>query len=284
MAFLNGTFLGYSFIQRQNNIPPKLSFTKVTLYGGQSIFDKLHIQNIALTNDQIKEINPNSQIKWGLNTILLSNFDTFTLDGGNVISLPSALVGWKIYRRDLSTNISTLIATILAGTKTYVDYEVAAYKNYQYELIPYTSDAQGSPIVTSNLYTDFFGWYLMDYDNPEVVYKFDLNLTSGELANEVNITEYETYTQKPVFAQGERDYIKGQISCIAGTINSEGNLYQPIDYLDDLRAFINSGRTKLLKSRKGHVWKVITYGMPQKMMDEVGEQPVNISFSFSEVM
>lgn len=283
MAFLNGTFLGYSTMQYQPSIPSPISYNKITFYGGQSTFDKIHIQNIALTNTQIQAINPTDQILWQPTTLLLANFDAHTLDGGNIISLPSSLVGWKIYRRDTSTNISTLIATVSAGTTTYTDYGVSAYRNYIYELIPYTANALGSSLLTKSTYSDFYGWYLMDYNNPSTVYKFDLNLSSNEMVNETNVVIYDTYTQKPSIAIGNKDYFKGSISCITGTINTDGTIYQPVDYLDQLRSFINNKHTKLFKSRKGNTWKVITFGMNEKFMDDVGQQPVTITFNFSEV-
>lgn len=283
MAFLNGTFLGYSAFETLVD-SPLLSFTKVTLYGGQSIFDKLHIKNIALTNDEIIAIDPTTKIKWGLNTNLLAEFDTGTLDGGNVISLPNALIGWKIYRRDLSNNISTLIAVVDAGIHTYVDYTVGTYKNYQYEFMPYNDDVLGSPLVTDVVNTNFFGWYLMNYNNPDVVYKFDLNFSSNQLSNETDITIYNTFVDKPSVGIGNRNYLKGSISCIAGSIIANGTLYQPIEYLDDLRNFINNQKPKMLKSRKGDVWKVTTDSMSIKYMDDIGEQPATITFNFNGVI
>lgn len=283
MTYLSGTFLGYSTLQYQQNLVSPISYNKVTLYGGQSIFSKFHIQNIALTNSQIQAIDPTNNILWQPSTILLANFN-HTLDGGNIISLPSSLTGWLIYRKEVGSNISVLIAEVDVGISKYIDYSVAAYKNYLYEIIPYTSNELGSPLVSNEIYTDFYGWYLMNYENPEVVYKFDLNLSSQELSNEVDVTIHDTYMKKPVITIGKRDYLKGSISCIAGTINADGTLYNPIQYLEDLRSFINNGKHKTLKSRKGNVWKVITYGMPEKFFDEIGDQPVTIYFNFCEVM
>jgi hypothetical protein len=281
--YLKGAFLGYSTLQYQPSLPVPIPYNKITFYGGSTIIDKIHIQNIELTGAQVQAINPIDTISWQPTTVLLANFDTDTLDGGNIISLPDALVGWKIYRTDTSTNISTLINTIAPTEGDYIDYSVAAYKTYFYEIIPYTATTQGSPLTTASIYVDIFGWYLCDYDSPSIVYLFDLNLSSNQIENETNVTTYETYTQKPVYSIGQRNYIRGSISCIAGEILSDGTIYQPVDYLDDLRSFINNGKTKILKSRKGHVWKVITYGMPMKFMDNIGEQVTEISFNFSEV-
>ena len=283
MAYLNGAFLGYSTMQYQLNTIDPVSYNKVTIYGGQSIFDKFHIQNIILTNEQIQAINPTDNILWQPSTLLLADFDS-TLDGGNIVYLPSALVGWKIYRKEVGSEISLLIGEMDAGNRTFVDYGVPAYRNFVYEIIPYTVNELGSPIVTNEIFTDFFGWYLMDYINPSIVYKFDLNLTSQEMSNETDVTIYETYTKKPVANIGDRDYLKGNVNCIAGAVNVNNTLYQPIDYLTDLRSFINNKKPKLLKSRKGNVWKVITYGMPEKFMDELNEQVSTISFNFCEVM
>ena len=44
--------------------------------------------------------------------------------------------------------------------------------NYIYEIIPYTGNELGSPIVTDEIFTDFFGYYLMNIDGTDNVYKF----------------------------------------------------------------------------------------------------------------
>jgi hypothetical protein len=113
---------------------------------------------------------------------------------------------------------------------------------------------------------------------------FDLNLSSGDMSNETDVTIYEGYTQKSSIAIGNRDYLKGTISCIAGTVTTSNTLSQTVDYLDDLRAFINNKRAKYLKSRKGDVWKVVTWGMSVKYMDELSEQVATITFNFFEVI
>jgi len=285
MAFLNGTFLGYSTLQYQLNTIEPVSYNKVTLYGGESVFSKFHIQNKVLSEEEIKAINPTDNILWQPSTILLANFN-HTLDGGNIIYLPSALIGWKVYRRDVSTDISTLIATVGTGISTYIDYGVSAYRTYIYEILPYTEGTIGAPLITNSIETNFFGWYLMPYDiaiNGGKVFKFDFNLDSSDLSNEVDVKIYETYTKKPSVGMTDRDYLTGTISCIAGTINVDGTLYQPTDYISELRSFINNKKPKILKSRKGDVWKVVTYGMPQSFNDEVGEQITTITFNFSEV-
>lgn len=283
MAFLNGTFLGYSSLQYQPPIPSPISYTKVTFYGGQSIFDKIHIQNIALTNDQIQTIDPTAQISWKPTTLLLANFDTKTLDGGNIISLPSALVGWKIYRRDTSTDISTLIATVPSGTTSYTDYGVPTNKTVSYEIFPYTANELGSPVITSNITTNYYGYYLVNMDGTGNVFKFDLELQSGEYQNNEIFVQYETYTQYNAYAIGKRKFFSTSISALAGTIDANGNIVQSSDYLIELRDFIQNGKLKYFKDRKGNIFAGLTHNYRQKQLnDAVQQQVFVVSFDFIE--
>lgn len=283
MAFLNGTFLGYSSLQYQPPIPSPISYTKVTFYGGQSIFDKIHIQNIALTNTQIQAITPTDQITWQSTTILLANFDAHTLDGGNIISLPSALVGWKIYRRDTSTNISTLIATVTAGTTFYTDYGVATNKTVYYEIFPYTSSALGSPLKTNNVTTDYYGYYLMNIDATGNIYKFDLELQSSDYQNNENFVQYDTYTQYNSYAIGKRKFFSTSISALAGTITINNELSQDVSYLITLRDFIQNGKVKYFKDRKGNIFAGLTHNYRQKQLnDAISQQVFVVSFDFIE--
>ena len=62
------------------------------------------------------------------------------------------------------------------------------------------------------------------------------------------------------------------------------NIEQSVEYLDILRAFINNGKPKILKSRKGHVLKVITYGYEASPLNSgILQQPYIVKFNFEQV-
>lgn len=280
---LGGWLIGLSTFDYAISSPESRSYSNIKVYGGNTIIDKLHIYNTIKTDDFIASVSTTVPHVWTTDTILLAEF-TYTLDGGNVINLPTALTGWEIYRREVGATTNALITTVPAGTMQYVDYGVSAYKTYTYELIPITATSIGAPVIPDNIYTDFFGWYLMDYDNPTTVYKFDLDVKSGTLSNEVDVTTHQNYTQFPSVAQGDRNYIRGEFSCLAGAIDcGTGEIIQPSEYLETFRAFINNKRPKTFKSRKGDLWKVLTYGCNIEYMDEIQQQPATIQFSFCQI-
>jgi len=282
--FLGGWLLGISTFDYAISSPQTRSYSKIKLYGGSTDFDRLHIYNTVKVASFISAIDPNISQAWTPDTILLAEFN-HSLDGGNVINLPAALTGFQIYRKEAGSSTSTLLTTVPNGTLQYVDYTTQAYKTYSYEIVPITDTEIGSPLIPDTIYTDYFGWYLMDYDTPSTVYKFDLNIKSGTISNETDVTTYQNYTQKPSVAQGERNYIKGEISFMAGEISAvDGTLQQTSDYLTDLRTFINNQKPKLFKSRKGDVWKILTYGLNVSYTDEIEQQPAMVSFTFCEII
>ena len=282
MAYLNGTFLGYSTMQYQLNTIDPVSYNKVTLYGGQSIFSKVHIQNVALTNEQIQAINPTDDIIWKSSTLLLANF-SHTLDGGNIVYLPSALVGWKIYRKEVGSEISVLIGTMDAGNSIFVDYAVSAYKNFTYEIIPYTGNELGSPIVTDEIYTDFFGYYLMNMDGTDNVYKFELEAKGSDYQNNENFVEYKSYTEFNSYAIGKSKFFNTSVSALFGTVNADGTFTQSSETLLQLRDFIQNGKLKYFKDKKGNIFAGLTHNYKQSVLDNgIQSQPFTISFDFVE--
>jgi hypothetical protein len=126
-----------------------------------------------------------------------------------------------------------------------------ANKSYIYNIFPSTINEIGEPLETSELTTDYYGWFLID-EETGTCYEFNLNTQSGEIQTETDFTEYKNYTKYPGFSIGDRKYIRGTVSAIVGEITVDGKLDQTTDYLDGLRDFILNGKEKLLKNPKGH--------------------------------
>ena len=122
----------------------------------------------------------------------------------------------------------------------------------------------------------------------QVSYIFNLELVSNAFGNEINYRRYDGYNKYSPFSFGDRDFLTGTIEAIVISnpcqINGSDDVNQTVEFLNELRAFINNGKEKILKSRKGHVLRVVTIDPNTPIwLDQIGEQLYKYSFSFSEV-
>lgn len=289
--FLSGSFVGGTFLPSIPLASTIVTYDKLEV-NGELIVDKIRILSENLTDTAIQSLRPTDEYVWEVPTTMLlyAEFND-DLSAGNIGGFSDPATGLKIFRKestesrfDLLTTIP--IAEINAGKQAYDDYTVVTGKTYDYRLYVETDTELSEPINTDPFTTDFFYWSLT---NPvtEQVFLFDLNMSSGNITSNKDLTVYnQAYTAKPAVSFSDKDYITGSINCMAGqakVIDSLTEFYYPIDYLDDLKDFINDKSEKYLKSRRGDIWKVVTSGFGSNYIDETGEQLANIQFNFTEV-
>lgn len=279
--YFGGSLIGISFFQEATMSPIPLAYDKVTMHG-DNIIDSFQLFDIDMTDEEFDLYNFNMTPNWGDNTLALSNF-TNNLVAGNT-TLTNPLTGWDIYRRETGTTVLKYLGSTNTNIIHYLDYEAPSRKNYQHVIFPKTATEIGEPIITASVPADFFGWFLIGDDSEgKYVYKFDIDLDFGGYQNEEDFTEHATYNKYNAFAKGSRDFLKGTIRVYAGTIEADGTSLQPVEYLSEMRSRINDSSTKILKSRKGEIWKVKTHSFSMNPIHNgIEQQPYYIGFEFIE--
>jgi len=279
--YFGGSLIGISFFQQITSSPIALAYDKITMYGDTTI-DSFQLFNNNMTDEDFDAYDFNTIPVWGDNTLAMSNF-TNKLTAGNTI-LVNPLTGWDIYRRETGTTVLKFLGTTDDEIATYSDYEAPSGKNYQHVIFPKTATEIGEPIITESVPADFYGWFLIGDDSDgKYVYKFDMDVDFGGYQNEEDFTEHATYNKYNAFAKGSRDFLRGTIRAYAGTIETDGSTLQPVEYLADMRTRINDSTTKILKSRKGEIWKVKTHAFSMTPIHNgIAQQPYYIGFEFIE--
>jgi hypothetical protein len=278
--FLGGFGLSLSSLGKANSIPIKKTYSKVTVYGN-SIIDKLHIKNVEETIDNLLEIDISKRLVWDDNTIAMAEYDN-TLGAGSILGLNSNIINWDIGRREVGSSVSKILTTLDYNNSEYIDYTTITNKNYIYDIYPITETEIGSPLESDVITPMYNYWYLID-ETDGTTYKLYLNFDSGSLKDNVDMSEFETYSKFNAFSFGKRSFIRGTLTCIIGEITPSGELDQTVEYVDNLRAFINNGKQKILKSSKGDIWRVVTSGLDGDYMDEVASNPNTLTFNFVQV-
>lgn len=246
------------------------------IINGESTIDNLRVESIELSDITIQSMN--SEQQWDENTLFLANFED-TLDASK-FNFNMPITHFRIKRRKTSELLYKLLTELVytAGANYYIDYTAGSNTEYEYALYPVSNGMEGKPILAIGM-GDFVGWQLTD---GTTTYVFDLEVESDNVQTILDYKKYENYTEFPVFSFSSRQYDEGSLTTIPYQFN--GNKIEfTFENLQQIKAFINNKQPKILKNSKGAVWKVITYDYSEKYMENFEEEPVRISFKWTQV-
>lgn len=280
---LGGSALGVAVLGGGVQFPSPSAYTRVRI-NGEAIYDYVWSRNFVMTDDQIRELELNETPVWDGTTLLLANLNN-NLNGGSVENITNPIIGFDVNRRKSSESNFTQLAQVGSDVTNYNDLTAEPNTTYIYEVLARSATEVSEPIIADPFLSDFYNWLLID---PETgtTYIFNLNLTSNAFNNEIAYREYAGYNQYNQYSFGNRDFLSGSISAVVSSevCNFTSGIPQTVDYLNQLRSFINNKKEKILKSRKGHVLRVITVDYSDSpLSDAIGDQPYVVSFSFKEV-
>jgi hypothetical protein len=253
----------------------------VTLFG-PGYFDKVHIQNTEVSQSVIESYTLDLYApSWGGTTIFLANFED-NLNAGNVlVASENPLIGWTITRRELGSSLAETICETDINTNNCVDTTAQLGKTYIYDVYPNTEEEVGEALESAPVTIDYSGYFLIDPEDG-TAYKFDLNLVSGAMTNDSGMTEYETFTEHNAYSFTKKSIMRCNISAVIGE-DDNGELSQTVELLDLLKAFINNGKEKIFKTRKGQMFRGVTTNYQQiPINDDLREQIYSVSFDFIE--
>jgi len=279
---LSGLFLGVSYFQKVVGIPSPIpkTYTSLKIYGASTI-DKLQIKNIEVDNTTLQNTIITDSAIWGPNHILLAEFEN-NLIGGNVANLDSPVTHWQISRRESGSDVLKILNTVPVGTTEFIDYLCQQGKTYIYEVNAINANQISEAFVTEAVEMDFFGYYLVSEDEG-LVYKFDLNVTSGANEYAEDVTFYDGFGKYPAKTIGQRKYLKTSVSAICATVDINGQLLQSVEYMNSLRDFITNGKSKIYKTRKGSIHRVFTHNYKEPIWnDAIGQQIQVVTFDIVE--
>lgn len=282
--YLGVNFLGLSFLRTVKLLPVETSFDIVKVFGA-GVYDKLWIRNFREPKSYFENLKlENYKPTWTQDTVFLAEFQE-DLEGGNmVLAEGEDVISWMINKRPKDSLVNQYLDTVPAEVTSYKDYQVRKGDGYIYQILPITQNTIGQPLETPNLISDYYGWFLIDEEDG-LVFKFDINLVSGDLSSTDNQVEYETFNQFNTYSQGKRNFLKGQITGIVPeSIPVDGVMEQSAEFMITLQDFVNNGKKKLLKSRKGDLWYVMTSGFARRQLsDSIEQQIETVTFNFVEI-
>lgn len=279
-----GYFNAGNTFQLLNQVPTPSTYSNIKLFGA-SIVDDLWGVSRIMTQSEINNLDLYTEPQWGIDTIILANFDN-NLQAGNIISLPTPIDKWLLLRKGQNDAKFTKIAELEANVSEYVDRLAVSKEMYQYELIPMAGDLLGEPLLSDPTPTDFTKVVLLNPDETEG-YSFCLDLSVSDISVEEDLVVNDTKGKFQTILKGNKEVNSGTISFIA-TSNSDtyNELKQDVAFLDGLKDFILNGEDKILKFTSGFSYRVSTsdFSKSEKQgNDAKGNKVFAISFSWREV-
>lgn len=293
--FLSGNFLGVSpLIGAIDIIPQVTQYNVFKFHGGNTgaTFSKIWGKDTLLTANEINGYTldsyvnpdlPDGESMWQAfpNTYFYTSFEN-SLNGGNITGITYAINSWLLYRQEINSNTMEYLATLTPENITYYDFTALNNKTYTYYIFVNDSAILSNRIETLPIKSDYYGWFLVDVENNRA-YHFDINLSVGNNSFKDSLTEHKTNNRTNSFSRGSSFSIEGTIEAIVSKNNKKEDIINTNDDLKSLSEFIQSDRPKLLKTRRGELYKVFTYGYQERLLNpSLGENIYISAFNFKE--
>jgi len=283
MNFINGNFVGVSFVLNSSPEFIKSSYDRVTIYGS-SILDKIWIRNV-LDGDYYNNIDKASDYnpEFNKDTVFLAEFNN-NLSAGNFSSGGEQLVSWIVTKRKIGTNINIFVGEY--GSKILEIYDFLTKNNseYIYQISPKTASKIGQPILSDTIVAEYNGIFLIDVDAGLSI-NFNLNSNIGNMSAEDDKTSYKTFNKFNTISIGDKNTLKGNIS---GVVNSNetycNGIMQSSDFIETIQDFVNNKSSKILKTKKGDIFNIVTSNFSRsQFLQQSKEQLDIISFDFEQI-
>ena len=255
---------------------------------GIADFRYIWIKEAALTQQEYESLLDVDAVPvWDDTTLMLALFQN-NLRAGNIeSSVP--VTGWIIYSVENGSSFLKPIRTVEAGTNTFVDYSIKNETGVVYYVFPVFGDKIGAAASSNMVVPNWWDWFLIVCDRTGddsyyhlKTYRFDLDVSSGSMANNTSFNELQNFTKYAKVQNSFSNYWSGTLSAYIG--NCANTYEDTVAQMEELKSLSTDGKDKFLKDRKGNFWKVrLNSAVSQKINDEYVEQAVVVTLGWMEI-
>ena len=214
-------------------------------------------------------------------TLLLADFD----DGaGGGIAGAGTVDEYVVYRMDGDKN-TRLCAAVDKTELTAMDCSARTGETYRYYIFPKSGEKLVSnAFVSGDISPCFWDWTILSCAEredgsfrPEAVFRFQMNVFSGNISNSSKPSVLENFTQFPTIQRAPANYKSGTLSGYLGGVDKEHNYCDTREMRDALYALSNTGNTLFLKNRKGDLWKIAVSGPISVRTEDATRQQAQVA-------
>jgi len=279
MAFISASLVGSSFVSGSTATtnPP---YNIVKLYGHSTV-DKLRVVDYAMTSAEFTALSTADSYTWDEHTLLCAEF-TNNLNAGSIV-IPTTIDSWNIVRFISGSNVPENIAIGLDDAVTTItDYTAIKPNIYYYRVYPITATAVIAEIQ-SNTVTICYDYYAFLDETTGESFTFKSNIEPVGKQYNSPTTLYEGFSEYPAESQGVLKYHTFTFSGLLGNIVDGVYTGDTVADYEALMSFITNGNEKIMKDRKGHIYRVTTKNLTSNIDEKPTELPTMVSFECTEV-
>lgn len=272
-----------------------LSYNTSIIYG-EGMFSYLWIRNTVDTQEFIDEVNNPQYIPVleSESTVLASFGDDIEGEAWGTTGVDD-IAYWQIYRKKVTDNFLTFITRVPSNIFSIEDFTVLNNTEYQYTIFAetnlYLSSALEQVGTITPMWQDWslIGLHMSDtkdlyYIDNDNIWKFNSNLQSSAMQQNLDKFTFENFTKYPKVATGNKNYLVGGITALLSNTNmATGKYSDTVEMYNRFVDFIATGGLKLLRDRKGNGWIIETTQNNLTYLDNTVEQITEVSFSFTQI-
>lgn len=250
-----------------------------TLIIENGVFDQLYVTRS--TEDQAEDFPG-----WDYDTIMNADLDG-NLRGGNISYMIQQISSIRVKRRRAGSYKWVTLFDVPVKEPRDLEFErydryAANGVSYEYALVPVVDNKEGY-VNKNGITPHFVGCFLFEKD---LGYNTDLEISKGTITRNRQTNVVTTLSGKypVVINNGDADYESGQFTMMfmpkdsSGEYTTEGDY----EYREEIKAFLNDGRPKIMKLTDGRIWMICTTNGVTENNDDI-EHYVHHSFDWVEI-
>lgn len=231
------------------------------ILSGDGLYSYVWITNdedISLTNGFEEEPS------WTFGTTFLALFDNNLVAGNALWGTGDSIDRWGIWRTNIDTGITEVIATVSGDVKNVIDYSACGEARYQYTVMAISEEDVSTPLLSNEITTELCKFILMVCDATDVknqyvvdtIVDFEYDIGDVSYSNNTTINKLSGYGKYYRVQHSSMNAVSVTLSSYLGVVGDDGEYRDDVTMYDVVMALSTDDRRKYLKDTRGHIWRV----------------------------
>lgn len=198
-------------------------------------------------------------------TLFLADFRD-GLQAGTV-QIGELLQGWAVYRKESANGVLRKVAQVPIEETGFVDCSATSEGAYKYYVYGVRGDGEPTaPLISELVSPVLWDWTILACEQDGEAYRvtdvfrFSLNVDSGDIKNGSRPGVLENFTRYPLVQASPTNYQSGTLSGYLGEVGANGAYADTKEKRDRLFSLASTGEALFLKNRKGDLLRVAISG------------------------
>ena len=206
----------------------------------------------------------NQEPSWTFGTTFLALFDNSLVAGNSLWGTGDSTLRWGVWRTDLHTGITKVVATLDGNVKNVIDYSACGESKYIYTVMAVSEEDVSTPLLSNEIETEICKFILMVCNSTslknqytvDTIVDFEYDIGDVSYSNNTTVNKMTGYGKYFRVQHSLLNAISVTLSSYLGVVGSDGEYRDDLDMYEVVMALSTDDRPKYLKDMRGHIWKV----------------------------